>query len=70
MIIEDGQGCMSISRGENVEVLTEDLREGRTGGRLIVDDQDCWFMVACVGDESRRHEVLVSLSPLLVNEIS
>ena len=40
-----------------MEVLPEDLCEGRAGGGLIVDNQDCWSMVGCVGDESRRHSV-------------
>ena len=45
MIIEDGQGCACIISGENVEVLVKDLREGCARGGLIIDDQDCWFMV-------------------------
>ena len=64
MVVEDGQGCSCILRGENVEVLPEDLCEGRAGGGLIVDNQDCRFMVVCVGDESRRHSgTCIVLSP-------
>ena len=47
VVVENGQGCACIFRGENVEVLPEDLCEGRAGGGLIVDNQDCWFMVVC-----------------------
>ena len=45
VIVEDGQSCACILRGENVEVLAEDLCEGRARGGLIIDDQDCWFMI-------------------------
>jgi hypothetical protein len=57
VIVEDCQGCACIPCGKNVEVIPEDLREGRSGGCLIVDDQDCRSMVGCLGDESRRHTV-------------
>ena len=53
--VEDGEGCTCILRGENVEILSEDLCEGRARGGIIVDDQDCGFRVACIGDKSRRH---------------
>ncbi len=57
VVVEDGQGRVCVLRGENVEVLPEDLCEGCTRGGLIVDDQDGWFRVGDVGDESRRHRV-------------
>src|SRR5215510_6150162 len=68
--VEDSEGCACIVRGENVEILPEDLCESRAGSGIIVDNQDCWFRGTCIGDKSRRHRVLVSLSPLSVNEIS
>ena len=70
MIIEDGQGRACILRGEYMEVLLEDLREGRAGGCLIVDDQD--GCLSSVVSETRVEGIvlLVSLCPRLVKEIS
>ena len=57
MVVEDGHGYASIFRGEYVEVLAEDLCEGRAGSGLIVDDQNGRFMIGYVGSGSRRHSV-------------
>ena len=64
MIVEDGQGCACIRRGENVEVLPEDLCEGCAGGDLIIDDQDSGFRVGNVRDESGRNTGTLYLYPL------
>ena len=52
VVVKDGHGYAGVLRGEYVEVLPENLREGRAGGRLIIDDQNCRFMVGCVEGES------------------
>ncbi len=70
VLVENGQGCACILRGENVEVLLEDLREGRTGGGLIVDDQDRRSMVGLSGTRVEGIVSLVSLSHPLVKEIA
>ena len=55
MVAEDGQGCSCIVRGENVEVLPEDLCEGCARGSLIVDDEDGRFVVGRSRHEGREH---------------
>lgn len=57
VVVDDGQGCMCIFRREYVEVLLEDLCEGRARSTLIVDDQDGRPVVGSVGGENRRHAV-------------
>ena len=63
VVIEDGQGCACILRSENVEVLPEDLCEGRARGGLIIDDQDCWFRVGVSGTRVEGIVLLVSSIP-------
>jgi len=68
VVVEDSQGCVCILRREDVEVLLEDLCEAERGAlssstiRQSAFGAYVWARVEGIG-------VLVSLSPLLVNEM-
>ena len=70
VVVEDGQSCACILRDENVEVLLEDLCEGRTGAASssTIRTVGLWSVVS--GTRVEGIVSLVSLSPLPVKRIA